>query len=176
MNPKQILLLLIIICCLDLAVSWTRRRRRRRCLRDCQVNPWSSWSTCSAVHCGQQGNRYRTRTVWTSPMCGGAPCPPLQEVALCQGTLRVDCKLSSWSAWSACSQACGGSQTSTRYVVTNEHCGGTPCNTTLSKRQPCSLTQCLNQGTLIDKKCSCSSGYYGSCCQYSGRWKSKECK
>ena len=175
MNPKHILVLLIIICCLGLAVNgfWGRRRRRMCSRVDCQVSPWSSWSACSAVHCGHWGNRHRTRTVRVSPTCGGSPCPLLREVALCQGTLRVDCNISSWSAWSACSQACGGSQTSTRYVVTNEQCGGTPCNTTLSKRQPCSLTRCLNQGTLMEKKCSCSSGYYGSCCQYSRKWKLK---
>lgn len=227
MSPKHVLLLLIIICCLDLlaALSWSRRRRRRRRCdrRDCKVSPWSNWSACSAVRCGKSGRRHRTRTVQISPMCSGTPCPLLQEVAQCQGTqwvdcklsswsawsacsevqcgkwgsrhrtrtmqvpalcggtscpslqevepcqgtLRVDCKLSSWSTWSLCTQVCGGSQTSTRYVVTNEQCGGTPCNTTLSKRQPCNITRCLNQGTLIDKKCSCSSGYYGSCCQYS---------
>ena len=170
---KYILLLLILMICISSVVSWwTRRRRRRSCSRvDCQVNPWSSWSACSQVQCGKWGTRQRTRTVQVPPLCGGTPCPSLQEGESCQGTLRVDCKLSSWSKWSACSQPCGGSQTSSRYVVTNEQCGGTPCSTTLTKRQPCRLTQCLNQGTLINKKCSCSSGYYGSCCQYSGKWK-----
>lgn len=156
--------------CISLAVS-RRRRRRRSCSRqDCQVSPWSSWSACSEVQCGKWGSRDRIRTMQLPSLCGGTSCPSLQEVEPCQGTLRVHCKLSSWSNWSACSQVCGGSQTSTRYVVTNEQCGGTPCSSTLSKRQPCSLTQCQNQGTLIDKKCSCLSGYYGSCCQYSGKW------
>jgi len=170
MSSKQILLLLFLVILISLVVS-RRRRRRRSCSRvDCQLNPWSSWSACSEVQCGKWGSRERTRTIQIPPFCGGTPCPPgRREVESCQGTLRVDCKLSSWSKWSACSQVCGGSQTSTRYVVTNEQCGGSPCNTTLSKRQPCSLTRCSNQGTLIDKKCSCSSGYYGSCCQYNGK-------
>lgn len=171
MSSKHILLLLIFMICISLAVS-RRRRRRRSCSRqDCQVDPWSAWSACSEVQCGKWGSRHRTRTMQVPALCGGTSCPSLQEVEPCQGTLRVDCKLSSWSTWSLCTQVCGGSQTSTRYVVTNEQCGGTPCNTTLSKRQPCNITRCLNQGTLIDKKCSCSSGYYGSCCQYSGKWK-----
>ena len=169
MSSKQILLLLFLMILISQVVS-RRRRRRRSCSRvDCQVAPWSSWSACSEVQCGKWGSRERTRTIQIPPLCGGTPCPLQRQVESCQGTLRVHCKLSSWSKWSACSQVCGGSQTSTRHVVTNEQCGGTPCNTTLSKRQPCSLTRCSNQGTLIDKKCSCSSGYYGSCCQYSGK-------
>ena len=170
MSSRHILLLIILVICISLVVS-RRRRRRRSCSRvDCQVSPWSSWSACSAFQCGKWGTQQRTRTVQVPSLCGGTPCPSLQESQPCQGTLRVDCKLSPWSIWSACSQTCGGSQTSTRYVATNEQCGGTPCSTTLTQRQPCSL-QCFNQGTLINKKCSCSSGYYGSCCQYRGKWK-----
>lgn len=170
MSSRYILLLLILMTCISESVS-RRRRRRRSCSRvDCQVSHWSSWSACSTVQCGQFGTRQRSRNVQIPALCGGTACPPLQEAAACQGTSPVDCQLSSWSTWSACSVACGGSQTSTRRIVTNEQCGGKPCNSTLSKRRPCNLTHCLNQGALEDGKCSCSPGYYGSCCQYNGRW------
>lgn len=166
---SRILFLFILLVCISLSVS-QRRRRRRSCSRvDCQVTSWSSWSACSAIKCGQPGTRDRSRTVQIPPLCSGTPCPSLQEASPCQGTLRVDCQLSPWSTWSACSFACGGSQTSTRYVVANEQCGGTPCNLTISKTESCNLTQCLNQGTLVDGQCSCLTGYYGSCCQFNGR-------
>ncbi|KAJ7358863.1 hypothetical protein OS493_020700 [Desmophyllum pertusum] len=93
---------------------------------DCQVTAWSSWSACSAVQCGKSGTRQRARTVQIPATCGGTHCPSLLEVASCQGTLRVDCQLSSWSTWSECSLLCGGYQTSSRYVEANEQCGGTP--------------------------------------------------
>ena len=169
MTSRYILFLLILLISISQSVS-RRRRRRRSCSRvDCQVSHWTSWSACSVAQCGKFGIQQKTRTIQLHPYCGGTPCPPLVESAQCQGATPVDCQLSSWSAWSACSVACGGSQTSTRYIVTNEQCGGTPCNSNLSKRRPCNLTQCLNQGTLVKEKCSCPPGYYGSCCQYSGR-------
>ena len=225
MSSKYVLLVLLLMICINHSVSW-RRRRRRRCRVDCQVTHWSSWSTCSAtqcghwgtqqrsrtvqihpncggrgcpslletvpcqgnspvdcrvtrwsswsacsaVLCGQSGTRQRSRTVQMHPNCGGTGCPPLLDTAPCQGPSLVDCQLSSWSTWSTCSVACGGSQASTRHIITNEQCGGTPCSSTLSKRRPCNLTHCLNQGTLVDGKCSCSPSYYGSCCQYNGGW------
>lgn len=168
MSSKHILFIVILVTYISASVS----RKRRECgERDCVVNHWSSWSACTAVQCGQSGTRQRTRTVHTSSWCNGKPCPSLLQIAPCQGTLPEDCKLSSWSCWSACSLLCGGSQTSTRHVVKNEKCGGTPCYSyMLSKTRNCKLTQCFNQGTLINGQCSCPSGYHGSCCQvFKGR-------
>lgn len=169
MSSRHILRLLILMIIISASVSRRRRRRRSCSIVDCQVTPWSSWSACSAVPCGQSGTRERSRTVQLPALCGGKACPSLLEVVPCQGTLRVDFQLSSWSGWSKCSLVCGGFQTSTRYVVTNEQCGGTSCNSTLSKRQACNITQCLNQGTLTDGQCSCPPSYYGSCCQYNSK-------
>ena len=169
MSSKYILLFIVLVIFVNHSVSWIRRRRRRCPRVDCQVSHWSSWSACDVVRCGQSGTRRRTRILQRQPHCGGTPCPSLVETAACQGATPVDCKLSAWSTWSACSVACGGSQTSTRYIVTNEQCGGTPCSSIHSKRRPCSLSQCLNLGTMVDGKCSCPPGYYGSCCQYNGK-------
>ena len=167
MYLKYMLLLLILI---SQSSPWRRRRRRRGCSRvDCQVNPWSSWSHCSAVQCrGQSGIKQRVRTIHFLSRCGGTPCPPLQETAPCSGTLRADCRLSSWSTWSACSLVCGGFQTTTRYVLSNGQCGGMPCSLTLNKTRACKVTRCFNQGSIVDGQCSCLPGYYGNCCQFSG--------
>ena len=104
-----------------------RRRRRQSCSRvDCVVHSWSSWSPCSAKRCGQPGTQERRRTVHLPPICGGTACPSLVDIVPCQGNAPADCQLSSWSSWSTCSLPCGGTQTSSRYVVTKEQCGGVP--------------------------------------------------
>lgn len=140
---------------------------------NCLVSPWSSWSPCSAVQCGILGSKHRSRYVITQPKCSGTPCPTnMQDTATCYGTTAIDCQYSTWSTWSACPAfGCEEIQTSRRHVTARDQCGGTPCNiTALRKTQPCKQTFCVNQGTLLNGKCFCKTGYSGSCCQYGGKW------
>jgi len=136
---------------------------------NCKVSPWSSWSPCSPLQCGKSGFQRRSRTVITNPGCGGTACPSnVNESQICYGAAAVNCTYSAWSKWSECPPyQCGDSQTSRRYIITREQCGGTPCNmTALRKTRPCKQTFCVNQGILFHGKCLCKPGYYGSCCQY----------
>lgn len=145
------------------------RRRRRRCTPTaCQVSQWSSWSSCSAFGCGQQGSEQRSRTVVSSPSCGGAACPGLAETRLCYSSTPVDCQLSSWSEWSVCSTPCGvsGTQSSDRHRITTAQCGGT-CTSTFQKTRACPELSCLNEGILKDNTCFCKDGYGGVCCEKS---------
>ena len=166
---KMIVIFLIVISLTSLSQSWRRRRHRRYCSAiNCRVDSWSPWSHCSAVQCGISGTQHRTRSIITHPSCGGAGCPHLQESEICYGTTAANCQYSAWSKWSECSR-CGEFQTSTRYIITREQCGGNPCNmTALNKTRVCQ-THCLNQGTLVDVQCHCRPGAYGSCCLYNGR-------
>ena len=173
MNLKNIstaLVVVVVLSFVHLSQSWRRRRRRYCYARNCQVSYWSSWSPCSALKCGVYGSQHRTRSVIASPHCGGTACPSnMQETQTCYGTTAFGCVYSTWSTWSGCSN-CEEFQTSSRYIITTEQCGGTPCNTTaLRKRRLCEQTQCLNQGVLLNGQCSCLPGYYGSCCQYNGK-------
>ena len=169
MRVKVVIYFFILLMCVLRSAS-RRRRRRQSCSRvDCVVHSWSSWSPCSAKRCGQAGTQERRRTVHLPPICGGTACPSLVDIVPCQGNAPADCQLSSWSSWSTCSLPCGGTQTSSRYVVTKEQCGGVPCNSTLRKTRACKVARCFNQGTLVGGHCSCLSGYFGGCCEHNSK-------
>lgn len=170
---KVIAVFVIVFSNINRTQSWWSRRRRSCHPTDCRVSSWSSWSPCSAQQCGISGSQHRSRSLITSASCGGS-CPAMQESRACRGATVVDCKYSVWSAWNACSQ-CGDNQTRTRYVMTREQCGGTPCNlTALLKTRACQ-TRCLDKGRLVDVQCFCRRrpGYHGSCCIYHGKSQEK---
>ena len=151
--------------------AWRRRRRRRCPVRDCDITSWSYWSYCSADQCGQQGYQSRSRMIVSQPSCGGATCPDNRyETRQCYGSTAVDCDLSYWSEWSACTTVCGvsGMQTSSRHRITTEQCGGS-CTSTFSKTRSCPQISCLNGGSLKDGTCFCKEGYSGNCCGKQGK-------
>ena len=170
LSARIIFLLSLLVAFLvftDDSDAWWRRRRRRRCpQQDCQVSSWSYWSSCSASQCVKHGAQSRSRTEETSPSCGGETCPELHETRQCYGTTPVDCQLSSWSEWSACTTPCGvsGTQSSSRHRKTTEQCGGS-CTSTFSKTRACPDLSCLNGGSLQDGTCFCKKGFSGECCQ-----------
>ena len=136
---------------------------------NCRTSSWSSCSSCNATRCGVQGFQRRTRSMTRSPGCGGVACPNnMQETKSCYGTAVVDCACSSLSQWSTCAALhCEQHQSSRRYIIAREKCGGTPCNmTALRRTRPCHQTFCVNHGTLLNGKCLCKPSFYGSCCQY----------
>ena len=101
------------------AVTWgTYEECNRPCLRSGQRNAVDSFETS-------------TGTVTTQPKNGGTECPVLTKKRACTSTpppCPVDCKLSEWSAWSACSQQCGvGVQERTKSIETKRKGAGKPC-------------------------------------------------
>ena len=136
---------------------------------NCHLSHWSSWGACSTDQCGQQGSQRRSRTVESSPNCGGARCLDLNETQLCYGNKPVNCHLSYWSEWSTCTTVCGvlGKQTTSRYKVRTEQCGGV-CTSTFYKTRVCPLTSCLNGGSLGSDTCFCKKGFGGNCCEKEG--------
>ncbi|KAJ1526166.1 hypothetical protein ONE63_009326 [Megalurothrips usitatus] len=105
---------------------------------DCELTPWSAWSSCSSS-CGMgtrtRSRRYKHRSAGAGKRCSIARnAPALQQNepcfaqdaaggcsnALCfQGEPASGCVLSDWSQWSVCSASCGkGQQTRTRMPPT----------------------------------------------------------
>ena len=145
MKPKfvNIVLILLFFYCFLETDAWRRRRSCSR--RNCVVSSWSSWSSCTAEKCGQQGSQRRTRRQISGPSCGGAECPSMNETRRCYGR-SVNCQLSSWSEWSSCSTPCGvsGIETRTRHKIIPARCGGT-CSSILRIRRSC-LESCRSNG------------------------------
>lgn len=116
------------------------------CAVACQLSDWTSWGGCSAT-CGG-GSQSRSRTVQTAAACGGAACAgALTDQQSC-GTAccPVDCVLTMWSSWSACSVTCGaGTQSRTRTTQTAASCGGT-CSDGVSESRDCLNAPCTPPG------------------------------
>jgi hypothetical protein len=94
---------------------------------DCSVTSWGSFTECSNKCAG--GTMSRTRAVIVPAGNGGAECPELSEVRVCnaQGCAQ-DCQVSQWSDWSDCTKACGGGQQArSRNVTTYPSTQGRPC-------------------------------------------------
>ena len=91
---------------------------------------------------------------------GGRPSP---------SCIPRSCVVSSWSSWGDCSHRCGstGVKTSYRYIIRSESCGGS-CPGPWSKSVGCNRNRnlCKNYGRPIPGRCSCISGWTGTCCEY----------
>jgi hypothetical protein len=111
------------------------------CPVSCEVSDWGEWGMCSA-ECGG-GTQTRSRTITTEPANGGQPCPTLGEQRACNtDPCPVDCQVSEWSDWSACSAECGeGTQTRTRTITTEPENGGEACPW-LDEQRPCNPDPC----------------------------------
>ncbi|CAK8681977.1 unnamed protein product, partial [Clavelina lepadiformis] len=100
------------------------------CTVDCQVSEWSSWSKCS--HSCDIGNQQRQKYVIKEAQHGGLPCPEeqsMKEMRTCtMMDCPMDCEISEWSSWSACSQSCGdGRQERRRHISRPLQYGEVPC-------------------------------------------------
>jgi hypothetical protein len=127
------------------------------------VTSFGEWSTCSKT-CGT-GFQTRTREVVNKEDFGGVECPFLGEYRKCaESPCPIDCVLSSWTLWSACSVSCGtGQATRTRNVEVAADFGGKSCASD-HEEQDCNVHSCAESclvsewGTWSSCTKSCGGG------------------
>lgn len=101
------------------------------------MTAWTSWSVCTrscstAFHVDGSkilGKQTRSRAINVQADFGGKPCPGLAEEQHCNTHLcPLDCKMSSFGEWSACSKTCGtGEQLRERTTLQQPQRGGKAC-------------------------------------------------
>jgi hypothetical protein len=130
------------------------------CAVNCEVSAWSGWGACSKS-CGG-GEQVRSRTITRQPTNGGASCPVLSESQPCntQACINpVNCEVSAWTDWGACSKSCGsGEQTRTRTLTKQPANGGSACPV-LSESQPCNTQSCSTSVPYISQVFLNSTNY-----------------
>lgn len=98
------------------------------CPKDCAMETEHSCSECSKT-CGA-GTQICRRFVVAEPAFGGRACPTDDYTKSCMHheSCPVDCELTAWSSWSACTVTCGrGKIVRTRQVTTDAQHGGKSC-------------------------------------------------
>merc|ERR1719375_2797601 len=116
------------------------------CPIDCVQEPWSGWSKCSS-ECGG-GVEQRIRKTVVPMRYGGKTCGDTKQEQQCNTqACDVDCTLSVWSAWTACSRDCGGgTKKRVRYVTKaatgNGKCAGRWSAERLEYTQ-CAMNRCV---------------------------------
>ncbi|CAJ1393513.1 unnamed protein product, partial [Effrenium voratum] len=113
------------------------------CPVDCEWGTWTDFDACTTT-CGG-GKSKRERIVWVAPAHGGAECEgsAVDEELCNKHPCPEDCHWSDWSAFTDCSQTCGGGTTSrTRTVVKEAHDSGAPCLGDAKEEQPCGTSEC----------------------------------
>merc|ERR1740123_127584 len=116
------------------------KRDKHPFFQDCEVGDWEPLE-CS-VTCGG-GMQTLQRAVVAAPAGGGMGCPPLEMRQSCnEQPCPVDCKLSEWSGFSACSADCGGGvMERTRMITVHPKYEGTPCGD-LTETAACNMQAC----------------------------------
>jgi len=114
---------------------------------DCMTSKWFP-EECSLT-CGG-GVQTLTRTVEIETDLG-YKCPALQAQQSCnEPRCPLDCELSDWTGWSACSAYCdGGIMDRIRPVMQHPTAGGAPCETT-DDAQDCNTQSCDKDCVLHD--------------------------
>ena len=115
------------------------------------LNPCSNNSSSALLHdCKFQ--KFRFRTILRRPTAANANCPVTEDSRRCntescdQAALNrpevVDCEVTSWAPWSACSKTCGsGIMHRFRVIVRKPRNGGRSCGN-LEENKPCDAGFC----------------------------------
>jgi len=133
----------------------------RPCPIDCVMGGWTKYSQCT-VTCNR-GKQAQSRIVTQSAAYGGKRCPTnVRSRACAVFACPVDCQLSGWKSWGACTATCGGGiQYRFKNVDVHPFASGKDCGATKQTRK-CSVAKCpvdclvsawSNQWTGCTKSC-----------------------
>jgi len=112
---------------------------------NCTWSGWSQWSNCSLA-CGG-GISTQTRTKSPAARNGGVDCVgnASQTTPCNTQNCPINCVWTNWSAYSNCSQVCGGGvSVSTRTQNPPAQYGGTPCVGNATDSVPCNTQICID--------------------------------
>merc|ERR1719199_2261759 len=133
------------------------------CPVECVLGDWDEWASCTASCAG--GTKTRERAVVTAAQHGGEECGNTTETIPCnlfacptpqptpmptpQPTPRPtpapqDCEVSNWSAYSECTQECGGGLMVRNRTIVPARYGGTCAvdETDVEEVAPCNPQPC----------------------------------
>jgi len=100
-------------------LNYTKKCNQFKCPVACQLSEFEGWSKCSA-ECGG-GTQSQSRTIEVRPKNAGKACDVLEESRVCNTfSCDLDCELSPWSPFTACSKACGTGFRMKEKLVTRE--------------------------------------------------------
>ncbi|XP_015770617.1 PREDICTED: thrombospondin type-1 domain-containing protein 7B-like isoform X1 [Acropora digitifera] len=86
-SPENAAVLVLLVLVVDIQYSGASGRPRRCPVVNCSVSDWSPWSSCNSSMTEHEGSESRSRSIKTTPSCGGKVCPlNLQESRLCYGS------------------------------------------------------------------------------------------
>lgn len=140
------------------AQTETKHCARKSCVQpvDCVIGEWDDWSDCTHA---TQGQRIRQREILGQAQNGGKPCGNpqgeealfLEETEPCPNFVtsnsKVNCILSEWNAWTACTALCGGgTKHRSRGLSQPPQGGGHPCQGSLEELIPCNEGNCSSGG------------------------------
>lgn len=116
---------------------------------------WQAWSPCSASCNG--GTRFRKRRIAKmATSCGEEPQGNDRETEFCSTVScepPVDCELSDWSPWSACSANCSGVKNRSRTIETYGRGDGVWCKGALKEIHPCNPKSDDDCGVVLPVDC-----------------------
>jgi len=134
----------------------SRSCNNQACPIDCEQEPWSGWSKCSA-ECGG-GVQRRIRKTIVASRYGGAECGESKEEAQCNAeACDRDCELSEWTTWDKCSKDCGGGSKKRFRFVKKASTGSGKCASRWSRERLeyayCNTGECMTDEGFKTKAC-----------------------
>lgn len=140
-------------------------------IQDCALSVWSLWSGCDGISPSQ---RFRHRGVSSGSIGGGKGCKGImKETQGCPLSMMapVNCTMSAWSPWKACSKTCGGGQTFRhRQLKIPPNMGGSCNASSIDQMQGCNPQTCRPAGAVIGTPCLFNQwGFWSTCNQDCGQ-------